>query len=194
MRVKGRNNVPQTGPLLVIANHQSFLDPVAIGVSVRRHLVFLARKTLFDNPFFARLIRSYNAVPIDQEGVGKEGIKTIVEQLRQQKAVLVFPEGERSPDGKMQPLRPGVHLLIRRAESLILPVGIAGAFDSYPRGQLAPLPAPLFMPPGRGTIAVAIGKPLPSQKFADMPREQALQKLFDEIHHMQLQAEALRRK
>src|ERR1700677_558189 len=68
MRVKGRHNVPQTGPLMVIANHQSYFDPVAIGVAVRRHMVFLARKSLFNNPFFGKLIASYNAVPIDQEG------------------------------------------------------------------------------------------------------------------------------
>ena len=132
-RVKGRENVPQSGPLMVIANHASFFDPVAVGVAVRRHLVFLARKTLFRNPLFGGLISSFNAVPIDQEGVGKEGIKTILHQLRQQSAVLVFPEGERTPDGNMVPLRPGIHLLMRRAESLILPVGVAGAFEAYPR-------------------------------------------------------------
>ena len=129
LRVKGDHNVPRDGPAAGDRQPSELSSiPTSIGVAVRRHLVFLARKTLFRNPMFGKLIASFNAVPIDQEGVGKEGIKTIIDQLRQQKAVLVFPEGERTPHGQMLPLRPGIHLLIRRAESTILPVGIAGLF------------------------------------------------------------------
>src|SRR5271165_2479769 len=91
-RFEGTRNVPKSGPVLVIANHQSFLDPWIVGIAVKRHLTYLARKTLFKNPVFAQLIRSVNAVPIDQEGVSKEGLKTVIDQLREGKAVLVFPE------------------------------------------------------------------------------------------------------
>jgi len=194
MRVTGSSNVPRTGPVMVIANHGSFLDPYFVGVAVRRHLVFLARKTLFNNWLFGKFISSFNAVPIDQEGVGKEGIKTILAQLRAQKAVVVFPEGERTFTGKMQPLRPGIHLLIRRAECMVVPVGVAGAFEAYPRHRMFPTLAPLFMPAMPGTVAVCVGKPIPSRHYANAPREQVLQSLFDEIHALHLQAEALRRK
>src|SRR4051812_18778336 len=68
LRIVGRDNMPQTGPALVIANHQSYLDPILCGLAARRQLVPLARKTLFRNRFFAAFIRSLNAVPIDQEG------------------------------------------------------------------------------------------------------------------------------
>src|SRR5262245_4079519 len=82
LRTEGRINVPASGPVLLVANHQSGLDPVLVGLSTRRHLSYLARKSLFRNPVAGWLIRSLNAVPIDQEGVGKEGLKVILGQLR----------------------------------------------------------------------------------------------------------------
>jgi 1-acyl-sn-glycerol-3-phosphate acyltransferase len=194
LRTEGMRHVPRTGPLLVVSNHQSFLDPVLVGLAIRRHLIYLARKSLFGNPFFRWLIRSLNAVPIDQEGVGKEGIKTVLEQLHLGKAVLVFPEGERTPDGRMQHLKPGVQLLIKRTAAPILPVGIAGAYQAWPRWRKYPLAAPLFWPASERSIAVSIGAPLDAQRLAAMPREQALQALQVEINHAQERAQRLRRR
>ena len=194
LRVKGQRHVPKTGPALIVSNHQSFLDPPMIGLAVRRELIYLARKTLFKNPVFAAYIRSVNAVPIDQEGVGKEGIRTIVEQLQQGRAVLVFPEGERTWKGPMLPLKPGVHLLIKRTQAPIVPVGIAGAYDAWPRWRKYPIPAPLFWPSVRGACAIVVGKPFDSRQLAEMPRDEALQMLFDKIHAVQQEAEKLRRR
>lgn len=194
LRVRGTRHMPQTGPALLIANHQSFFDPVLIGIAARRRLSYLARKTLFDNRFFAFLIDTLNAVPIDQDGVGKEGIKTILAQLQQGRAVVVFPEGERTEDGKMLPLKPGISLLIKRVNAPIIPIGIAGAHAAWPRHQLLPLPAPLFMPPWAGTMAVSVGPALDGKRFADLPRDQLLKDLFGELQKVQLDAERLRRK
>jgi 1-acyl-sn-glycerol-3-phosphate acyltransferase len=193
LRLEGTRHVPETGPVLVIANHQSFVDPWIVGLAVKRHLTYLARKTLFRNPWFAAVIRSLNAVSIDQEGVGKEGIKTVIEQLQQGRAVLVFPEGSRTPDGLMHPLRPGIHLLIKRTRALVVPVGIAGAYHAWPIWRSYPIPAPLFLPPAPGTIAVAIGPPLDSQKLAVLERDEFGSELFAAIHKMQIRAEQLRR-
>jgi 1-acyl-sn-glycerol-3-phosphate acyltransferase len=193
-RFEGTRHVPKTGPVLVIANHQSFLDPWLVGLAVKRHLTYLARKTLFKNPAFAAVIRSVNAVAIDQEGVGKEGIKTVVEQLHQGRAVLVFPEGSRTPDGVMHPLRPGIHLLLRRSAAAIVPVGIAGAYDAWPIWRKYPIPAPLFLPARRGTVAAAVGPPIDSHKFAALSREEACTELFVAISKIQARAEALRRR
>jgi 1-acyl-sn-glycerol-3-phosphate acyltransferase len=194
LRMQGQGNMLPDGPALIVANHQSFLDPLIIGLCARRPLVYLARKTLFKNPYFAAMIRSLNAVPIDQEGIGKEGIRVILEQLSRGRAVVVFPEGERTPHGDMLPLRPGIHLLIKRTRAPIIPIGIAGAFDAWPRRRAYPIPAPLAWPAGPGTISVALGKPLDAHFFAELPREQALRELFDKIHDEQVRAERLRRK
>jgi 1-acyl-sn-glycerol-3-phosphate acyltransferase len=192
-RTAGMHHMPLEGPALVVANHQSYLDPPLVGMAARRELVYLARKTLFRNQFFAAFIRAYNAVPIDQEGIGKEGIRTILDQLERGRAVLVFPEGERTPHGGMLPLKPGIHLLIKRTQSWIVPVGIAGAYDVWPRWRPAPVPAPLCQPGARG-IAVVIGEPFPSSALAGLPRDKALEELAARIDAARLKAESLRRR
>jgi 1-acyl-sn-glycerol-3-phosphate acyltransferase len=193
LKIQGSRNIPRRGPVLLIANHQSYLDSCVVGMSCRRQLSYLARKTLFDNPFFRWLIYSLNAVPVDQEGVGKEGIKAILAQLKAGRAVIVHPEGERTPDGRMQGLKPGIVLLIKRVQAPIVPLGIAGAYDAWPRGHW-PRFAPLWFPPRRGTIASWVGKPLDGRHFAHLPREKILDELFTELQKAERQAERLRRK
>jgi 1-acyl-sn-glycerol-3-phosphate acyltransferase len=194
LRVRGRRHVPRSGPVLIIANHQSFLDPVLIGLASPRHLSYLARKSLFRHPAFTRLIRSLNAVPIDQDGVGKEGLQTILKQLQEGRAVIVFPEGERTGDGRLQGLRPGIFLLIKRVQAPIVPLGIAGAHDAWPRSRPFPVPAPLFLPPSKGTLAVSVGPALDARHFADRPRDEVLAELFAVLQLEQERAEELRRK
>ena len=194
LRLGGQRNFPKSGPALVLANHQSFIDPILIGVAARRPLIYLARKTLFKNPIFAFIIRTMNAVPIDQEGVGKEGIRTVLDQLQLGKSVVIFPEGARTPDGPMYPLKPGIMLILKRMQVPIVPVGIAGAYDAWPVWRSYPIPAPLCWPARPGTIAVTIGKPIDPRRFTELPREQALAELFDIIHAEHDRADKLRRR
>lgn len=144
VRTWGWQHVPMDGGLLVVANHQSFFDPVLVGMALRRRLSYLARKTLFRNPFFAWLIQSFGTIPIDQEKPSLEGIRSALELLRRQEAVVLFPEGERTPHGQMLPLKPGVALLVRRGQVPVLPVGIAGAYDIWPRHAPFPKLCPLW--------------------------------------------------
>jgi 1-acyl-sn-glycerol-3-phosphate acyltransferase len=194
LRTEGYHNIPRHGPVLLLANHQSFMDPILVGLAVRRHAVFLARQSLFRHRALALLIRSLHAVPVNLEGFAGEGLKAILEQLRAGRIVAVFPEGGRTADGRVSPLRPGIHLLIKRMEMPIVPIGIAGAYDAWPRCRAYPVPAPLFLPAFKGTIAVSVGRPIDSRRFAHQPRDTVLGDLFVELQKQKEKAQRLRRK
>jgi 1-acyl-sn-glycerol-3-phosphate acyltransferase len=194
LRVSGRRNIPRRGPALLIANHQSFLDPMVIGIASPRHLCFLARKTLFRNRFFGTMLSSLNTVPVDQEGIAKEGLKTVLNELHQGNVVLVFPEGQRSWDGALQPLKPGIQLLIKRTKAPIIPIGVAGAYIALPRGKTRVKFSPFILPATDASVAVVIGKPLDAERFAQLPREDMLTALSLELQKVHDEAERLRRK
>jgi 1-acyl-sn-glycerol-3-phosphate acyltransferase len=194
LRITGRRNVPLQGPVLIVGNHESFFDPPAIGVSTSRRLYYLARKTLYRNRLFGALLRSIHSVPVDQEGVAKEGLKAILDLLKAGEGVVVFPEGERTWTGEMIRLKPGILLILKRLPVPIVPVGIAGAFEAFPRTQKWPVLSPVFWPRNGHDIAIAIGKPIPPGYYADMPREKILEDLYNRIYRMRERARQLRRK
>lgn len=151
LRVRGRRHVPLEGGALLVSNHQSFLDPVLVGVGLRRRLNYLARETLFRFAAFRWLIYSLDAIPIQREGLGLGGIKETLRRLRRGEAVLLFPEGTRTRDGLVGPLRPGFCALVRRAGVPVVPVRIEGAYQAWPRTAALPRAHP---------IRVAYGRPL----------------------------------
>lgn len=151
-RVFGRHYLPAAGGVLICSNHQSFLDPVLVGMAADRPLHFLARKSLFEQSAFRALIEFYNAIPIDRGGQGASGIRATLDLLRQQRAVLMFPEGTRSSDGKLQPLKGGVSIIARRGRVPVVPVAVAGAYEAWPRNR----DIPWFTP-----IHIHFGPPIP---------------------------------
>jgi len=180
-------NVPQSGGVLLVANHQSFFDPPLIGCSLStRDTDFLARGGLFNFKPFAWFITCLNATPIKQ-GAGDTGaMKEIIKRLNEEKAVLVFPEGARTDDGSIQPFARGISVLLKRANCVVVPVGIAGVFDVYPRHRK--LPRLLTRP-----IAVVYGKPINTKDLlADGP-DQAIQTIQQRVEELVAQAEELRR-
>ncbi len=135
LRVVGGERVPRQGPVLLVANHQSFLDPPLVGMGIpSRHLNFIARGGLFSAKGFGWLITALNAVPIKENGSDTAAIRTALEQLAAGRAVLIFPEGSRSPDGAVHEFKRGAWLLMSRAKCPVVPVAIEGAFDAWPRG------------------------------------------------------------
>lgn len=193
LRRAGWANLPREGPLLIVSNHQSMFDPVLIGLTARRFLSYLARKNLFDQPVLAPIIRSLNAIPIDR-GLGKDGIQAVLAALDEGQAVLVFPEGERTHTGQVQPLKPGVSLLIKRVKCPIVPAGIAGAYAAWNRNMKWPRFSPLFLPPGPSTIAVSIGQPIDPARYSGLDRDAVLADLYRLIVEQVQHAEKLRRK
>jgi 1-acyl-sn-glycerol-3-phosphate acyltransferase len=194
LRFEGSRHVPRRGPVLLLANHQSFLDPPAVGLPIsHRRVWFLARRTLFKG-VFGDYLRSLNAVPVDQEGIAKEGLQIVLDLLGRGQAVIIFPEGERSEKGPMQPLKPGITLLLKKSDAPVVPIGIAGAFEAFPRHARLPRFAPFFLPASDAAIGVAVGPVIDPGRYKGKPREEVLAVLYGEIEAQYRRAECLRRK
>ena len=114
IRHAGRENIPTSGGVLVVCNHQSHFDPPFVGMGVARRMNYLARDTLFRFAPFRWLIHSVDAIPIDREGIGLNGIKESLRRLRRGEMVLIFPEGTRTRDGEIAPFKPGFTVLAAR--------------------------------------------------------------------------------
>ncbi|MEX2169610.1 MAG: lysophospholipid acyltransferase family protein [Pirellulales bacterium] len=170
-RFRGGEHVPRHGPLVILCNHQSNLDPVLVGVACPRQLSFLARDTLFVG-WFAWLIRSFDAIPIDREGTSLGGIRATLGRLKKEGAVLLFPEGTRTPDGKLQPLKPGFAALVRRSNATIVPAALTGAFAAMPRGGKLPRPV---------RIALEFGPMIAPQETAALNDEQLVQRVTERM-------------
>jgi 1-acyl-sn-glycerol-3-phosphate acyltransferase len=194
IRFAGQKYMPRKGPVLVIANHTSFLDTAAAGLVIDRYAAFLARETLFRNRFFGPYIRFNGAIPIDLRGSSREGLAETIKALEQGKAVLMFPEGERSRDGKMQPLKPGLSLLFKRVPCQIVPVGIAGTYEALSRKRKYPRFCPLFFRATDAGIGVSVGPPIDSSKYASCSRQEMLTDLQDAMQKEVDNAERIRRK
>ncbi len=106
-RWKGREHFPRDSGALICSNHQSYFDPVLVGICFWQQINFLARDTLFQTFLFGPLIRYLEAIPIDRDGFGLSGIKETLKRLKRGEMVLIFPEGTRTLDGQVGPLKPG---------------------------------------------------------------------------------------
>jgi 1-acyl-sn-glycerol-3-phosphate acyltransferase len=166
--------VPANGPLLVLSNHQSHLDPVLLGVACPRQLRAMARKSLFFGPL-GWMIRSLGAVPIDRGGSGISGIKAILTLLKNQEAVIIFPEGTRTRDGLLQSFQPGFAAIARRSNATIVPVAICGAFEAMPRGKVFPRPWP---------ISLVFGPAISTSEIAALSDDELVQLVHERISNV----------
>jgi 1-acyl-sn-glycerol-3-phosphate acyltransferase len=142
LRTSGLERIPPTGPVLICPNHQSHLDPMIMGCLSPRRMNFLAKKQLFRFPPLSWLISFLDSIPIDREGISAGGIKECLKRMRRGEMLLMFPEGTRTPDGEMKTTLPGFVALVKRTGATVLPVGIDGAWDVWPRNRSFPLPGP----------------------------------------------------
>ncbi len=182
-RVAGRENWPESGGALVCANHQSYLDPPLVGLTCPRRLTYLGRQTLFANKLLAPIITFLDTIPIDREGGGLAGLKETLRRLKRGDMVLIFPEGTRTRDGQLQPLKPGFCAVARRSNVPLVPVALDGAYDAWPRSS--PLPR-------GGRLSVVIGKPVTAAEVAQLGDEQLVAELARRIETCLGQARKLR--
>jgi 1-acyl-sn-glycerol-3-phosphate acyltransferase len=168
----GQENVIEDGPAIMAANHQSYLDPPLVGITCRKELYFLARKTLFRNKIFGPILSRVNALPVDLSGVDLTAIRTIINLLKQGHRTVIFPEGTRSLTGEIQQARPGIGMIIAKTLVPVVPMRIFGSFEAWPKGGKIKL----------SPVTVVVGKPIRFKRedFADKSRD-AYQKISEQV-------------
>lgn len=178
-RIYNSERVPMEGPVILASNHASFLDPPAIGSALPRGCNYLARESLFRYPGVGALLRSWQAVPVDRDGAGAKGLKAILDRLLAGGVIILFPEGTRTRDGKLQPARSGIGLTVIKSDAPVVPVRVFGTFEAYGRDVKFPKPKP---------IAVKYGRPMnfaglrAEAKTCPKPRlKEIYQQVADEI-------------
>ncbi len=126
---EGGERVPAKGPVLLAPNHISGWDPLLVGLGCPRETHFLAKEELFENPLLAWLIRAYNAIPVRRGASDRRALRRAVSVLRGGGAMLMFPEGTRSRDGRLREGRPGAAWVAATAGAMVVPVWVTGARD-----------------------------------------------------------------
>lgn len=172
LHVEGLENVPEEGPFLLIANHQSYLDPVLIQAVVRRPLYTMAKSTEFSNPVLAPILQRLNSFPVRRFEIDPQAVRIALRHLREGHGVGIYIEGERSWDGRLQPPRLGTIRLILKAGVPVVPCGISGAYEVWPR----------WSRPRRGHVRIRFGAPLRFPRLdSRSEREAALDDAREEI-------------
>jgi len=171
LEVINSENVPPFGPVIIVANHQSSADPPLITATAPRRVSFLAKRDIFSGPIVSWLLKQYGAYPLNREGANPAAYRWALNQLRHDKAVVIFPEGTRNP-GCMKKAMPGVAQLALKSEAPIIPVGITGTekMGSWLR---------VFNPTGNLRIKFGMVFSLPSIK--GRPNREVLEGLTDII-------------
>jgi 1-acyl-sn-glycerol-3-phosphate acyltransferase len=150
-RVYGVHNVPLNGSVILASNHASYLDPPLVGSGLPRDINYLARESLFRFPVVGAVLRSWNSVPVDRDGGGAKGLKMILDRLFAGGAIILFPEGTRTRDGKLQPARSGIGLTVIKSNAPLIPVRVFGTYEAYGRHMKFPRPH---------RVIVKYGKPM----------------------------------
>ena len=152
LRVIHRERMLNHGPVILAANHQSFLDPPLAGSVSDRAIFFLARRSLLDNRFMGWILPKLNVIPVDSEtGRDRTALKALIRILRAGEGTLVFPEGQRTPDGQLQPAQPGLGLVIAKTLAPVVPMRIFGAYDAWPIHEKWPR---------LGRVTIVVGEPI----------------------------------
>jgi 1-acyl-sn-glycerol-3-phosphate acyltransferase len=167
-RFIGVEHVPKKGPVILAANHASYLDPPVVGSGLNRDINYLARQSLFRFPLIGRLLVSWNSVPVDREGGGARGLKNILDRLLDGAGIILFPEGTRSPDGKFLPAQAGIGLVVAKSDAPVVPVHVFGSNKAWGRNQKLPLPK---------RITVRYGEPMRFEKLRTEARDCSKERL-----------------
>jgi len=142
LRVQGLRHVPAHGPVILVSNHCSYFDAFILASSlplrISQQIFYMGFEWFFRHPILAWWGRGVRVIPVDMDTYLMRALQASALVLKQGKGLCVFPEGERSVDGRVRPFRKGVGILARELKVPVLPAHISGAFESWPRGQSLP--------------------------------------------------------
>ncbi len=156
-RVRGVENIPAEGGVLMASNHASFLDPPAVGAGYRgRPIHFMARNTLWNSKFGTWWMTKVGCIPVSRGTGDMRALKTTIKMLKEGKAVSMFPEGTRTEDGELQEAKGGIGFIIEKSSCVVVPAYIDGTYKAYPKGSK-------FIKPCKVTITY--GKPITQEEF-----------------------------
>ena len=183
IQLHGAENVPSTGPIIYLSNHQSNFDPCLVGLPTGdRPLSGMARASLFKNRLLAWVMHGIGAIELER-GKGDAGaMKAALAELAAGRCVHIFPEGTRTRDGAIGEFKRGVMLLIKRSGAQVVPVAIEGAFDMWP--------VTASSPKLKGRIAVQVGSALCAQEVLKDGPDAGLEHLKRTIEAMRLELRA----
>jgi len=157
VKLTGLENIPENGAFILATNHASFLDPPLVGFALARPIYYFARKTLFRFWIGSWFLDRLNTIPVDRDGPSDiAAFKQVLSILGQGHGMLIFPEGTRSRDGKLQAVKSGVGLLACRSQAIVVPTRIFGSYEALSRHHK--------LPRFKGRLHVVYDKPmLPSE-------------------------------
>lgn len=178
-RRHGLDHVPRTGPVIFLANHQSNFDPAIVGSVVGdRPFLGIARAGLFSSKLLSIFLHQFGAIEIKRGESDIKAIRSAIDELNAGRCVLLFPEGTRSPDGKIGVFKRGCWLLIKKSKAPVVPVGIEGAYDAWKIG---------CKPKFRGYIEAEAGPPIESDALSAMGEEAGLEFIRSTIDELRSQ-------
>lgn len=142
-RIRGLEHLPESGAVMLVANHQSFLDIPLIAVASPRHVAFVARDSLARSRVLSFIMTSCGVVLVKRGKLDRAVLREMLAHLEGGDCLAIFPEGTRTRDGRVQPFRAGALLAARKARVQIVPVAIRGTFQAWSRAARLPRPAPV---------------------------------------------------
>ncbi|HUR78476.1 MAG TPA: lysophospholipid acyltransferase family protein [Acidimicrobiales bacterium] len=176
VRVEGLEHVPVDGPLIMASNHVSFCDSIFLPLVLKRRITFVAKAEYFDDPKTAWFFRAVGQIPIRREGgnASQRALETARGVLEAGGVFGIYPEGTRSPDGRLYKGHTGIARLALQTKAPIIPVAMIGTREAQPIGQVKPN---FFT-----TVTVRFGRPLTYDHLADRADDrQVLRSITDEV-------------